>query len=110
MAALFAALPALDGDAATLAESVSLAPEKKKGKRTATTARGGAPACGGAITDSLASPAPASGAQTRGRGKKQLMVVPVGTLEHMWQLLQGLKKIKNSRGASVIWRNGLAIM
>lgn len=84
--------------------------KKKKGKQTATTARGGAPACGGAITDSLGSPAPASGAQTRGRGKKQLMVVPVGTLEHMWQLLQGLKKIKNSRGASVIWRNGLAIM
>ena len=81
---------------------------KKNTKQKAKNPRERAPACGGAITTDLETPATASGGQTR--GKKRLMVVPVGSLLDLWQLLQGLRKIRNSRGAPLIWRGERACM
>jgi len=65
-----------------------------------------APACGGGSRSSssgLESSAPASGGQIQAKGKK-VVVAPVSSLEDLWQLLQMLRRIRNSKGAPLIWR------
>ena len=87
-------------------------PARGNSSRGSTPACGGgssscAPACGGDSSSSgggRGSSAPASGGQIQEKKKQKSMSVSVSSLGDLWQLLQMLRRIRNSRDAPLIWR------